>query len=32
MAPSDQHEEDKVQQALDIIRRNPGIKVKEAAR
>jgi hypothetical protein len=32
MPPSDQHEEEKVLAALDLIRKNPGIKVAEAAR
>jgi len=29
---ADKHEEEKVQQALDLIRRNPQMKLKEAAR
>ena len=32
MPPADQHEEQKVQQALELIRQNPGIKLAEAAR
>jgi hypothetical protein len=32
MPPSDQHEEEKVLAALDLIRKNPGIKAAEAAR
>ena len=32
MIPSDQHEEDKVQRALDLIRQNPEMKIADAAR
>ena len=32
MPPADQHEEQKVQQALELIRQNPGMKLAEAAR
>jgi len=32
MPPADHHEEEKVQQALELLRRNPGMKLKEAAR
>ena len=32
MTPSDQHEEDKVQRALDLIRQNPGLKIADTAR
>jgi hypothetical protein len=31
MPPSDQHEEEKVLAAFDLIRKNPGIKAAEAA-
>jgi hypothetical protein len=32
MTPCDQHEEDKVQRALDLIRQNPEIKIANATR
>jgi hypothetical protein len=32
ISPNDKHEEDKVQKALALIRENPEIKIKEAAR
>jgi hypothetical protein len=31
MPPSDQHKKEKVLVALDLIRKNPGIKATEAA-
>jgi len=32
MPLADKHEEEKVQQALDLIRRNPQMKLREAVR
>ena len=32
MPPADQHKEDKVQKALELLRKNPGMKIATAAR
>ena len=32
MPPADQYEEDKVQRALELLRKNPGMKIATTAR